>query len=140
MIAEGVRTYSGLGGWNLFISAASENRDAAWTFIRYLSAPEQQRTRALRGSYLPTLETLYEDDEVLETMPILALGREAIQSARPRPASPSYPEMSLEMSEQFNALLRGAASPEQVISTLQTELANIVEQGAETRSEVESIP
>ncbi len=89
---------------------------------------------------MPTLETLYEDDEVLETVPILALGREAIQSARPRPASPSYPEMSHKMSQQFNALLRGAASPEQVTSTLQRELANIVEQGAETRSEVESIP
>ncbi len=140
VIAEGVRTYSGLGGWNLFISAASGNRDAAWTFIQYLSAPEQQRTRALRGSYLPTLETLYEDDEVLETMPILALGREAIQSARPRPASPSYPEMSLEMGAQFNALLRGVSSPEQVTSTLQAKLANIVEQGGEARSEVESIP
>jgi multiple sugar transport system substrate-binding protein len=140
VIAEGVRTYSGLGGWNLFISAASGNRDAAWTFIQYLSAPEQQRTRALKGSYLPTLETLYEDEEVLETVPILALGREAIQSARPRPASPSYPEMSLEMSEQFNALLRGVSSPEQVTSTLQAELANIVEQGGGARSEVESIP
>jgi len=140
VIAEGGRTYSGLGGWNLFISAASGNRDAAWTFIQYLSAPEQQRTRALRGSYLPTLETLYEDDEVLETVPIIALGREAIQSARPRPASPSYPEMSLEMGAQFNALLRGVSSPEQVTSSLQAELANIVEQGGEPRSEVDSIP
>ena len=88
---------------------------------------------------MPTLETFYEN-EVVETVPILALGREAISSARPRPVSPSYPEMSLEMSEQFNILLRDAASPEQVMSTLQTELANIVEQGAEPRSEVESIP
>ena len=138
--AEGAPTYSGLGGWNLFVSAASRDRDAAWTLIQYLSAPEQQRTRALRGSYLPTLEALYRDDEILETVPILALGREAIQSARPRPSSPSYPEMSLEMSKQFNALLRGVSSPEQVASTLQTELANIVEQGREPRSEVESIP
>ena len=138
--AEGAPTYSGLGGWNLFVSAASRDRDAAWTLIQYLSAPEQQRTRALRGSYLPTLEALYRDDEVLETVPILALGREAIQSARPRPSSPSYPEMSLEMSKQFNALLRGVSSPEQVAYTLQTELANIVEQGREPRSEVESIP
>ncbi len=137
---EGVSTHSGLGGWNLFVSATSANRDAAWAFIQYLSAPEQQRTRALSGSYLPTLKALYEDDEVLEAMPILALGREAIQSARPRPSSPSYPEMSLAMSEQFNALLRGVSSPEQVRTTLQTELAKIVEQGGEPRTETESIP
>ena len=48
--------------------------------------------------------------------------------------------MSLEMSEQFNALLRGVTSPEQVMSSLQAGLANIVEQGGEPRSEVESIP
>jgi hypothetical protein len=48
--------------------------------------------------------------------------------------------MSLEMSEQFNALLRGASSPEQVASTLQAELANMVEQGGEARSEIDSIP
>ena len=116
----------------------SQRRQAAWQI------PPRSRTLdtlgALRGSYLPTLETLYEDDEVLETVPILALGREAIQSARPRPASPSYSEMSLEMGEQFNALLRGAASPEQVASTLQTELTNIVQQGGKPQSEVDSIP
>ena len=137
---EGGSTYSGLGGWNLLVSATSGNRDAAWAFIQYLSAAEQQRTRALKGSYLPTLEALYEDDEVLETMPILALGREAIQSARPRSSSPSYPEMSRKMSEQFNALLRGVSSPEQVTSTLQTELASMVEQGGEPRTEMNSIP
>jgi multiple sugar transport system substrate-binding protein len=87
-----------------------------------------------------TLESLYEDAEVLETVPILALGKEAIQNARPRPASPSYDEMSLEMSKQFNALLTGASSPEQVASTLQNQLANIVEQVEEPQSEVDSIP
>jgi multiple sugar transport system substrate-binding protein len=138
--AEGDQTYSGLGGWNLFISAVSTSQEAAWTFIQYLSAPEQQRTRALKGSYLPTLESLYEDDEVLETVPILALGKEAIQNARPRPASPSYDEMSLEMSKQFNALLTGASSPEEVASTLQNQLANIVEEVEEPQSEVDSIP
>ena len=48
--------------------------------------------------------------------------------------------MSLEMSEQFNVLLRDVSSPEQVMATLQTELVNIVEQDAEPQSEVDSIP
>jgi multiple sugar transport system substrate-binding protein len=73
-------------------------------------------------------------------VPILALGKEAIQNARPRPTSPSYHEMSLEMSEQFNALLRGDSSPEEVASTLQEQLTNIVGQAGESRSDVDSIP
>ena len=45
VIAEGVRTYSGLGGWNLFISAASGNRDAAWTFLSNTSTLPNNRGR-----------------------------------------------------------------------------------------------
>ena len=37
---------SGLGGWNLMINSASQGKtEAAWAFIRYLSAPDQQRER-----------------------------------------------------------------------------------------------
>ena len=52
--AEGLQSYSSLGGWNLFMNAGSENADAAWEFMRFMTAPEQQKTRAIEGSVLPT--------------------------------------------------------------------------------------
>jgi len=126
---EGNRSYSNLGGWNFFINAASENQDAAWEFIQFMSAPEQQKFRALNGSVIPTRQSLLEDQEILDKVPVIALGRDAIQNTRPRPVSPYYSDMSLRMAEQFNSSLQGNVSPEDAVRTLQEELTTIIEQG-----------
>ena len=124
---EGDRTYSGLGGWNLMINAASENADAAWTFIRYLSAPEQQKVRALEGGYLPTLKSLYEDAEILEKVPVISLGKEAVENVRSRPVSPCYSEMSLVLAERFHDLLKRSLVPEEATRNLDTDRIDIID-------------
>jgi multiple sugar transport system substrate-binding protein len=126
---EGGQSYSGLGGWNMYINAASKGKlDAIWEFIQFMSAPEQQKFRALKGSFIPTRQTLLDDQEIVDTVPVISLGREAIQSTKPRPVSPYYSDMSLRMAEQFSASLQGEVSPEEAVSTLQEELTRIVEQ------------
>jgi multiple sugar transport system substrate-binding protein len=126
---EGNRSYSNLGGWNLFINAASDNQDTAWEFIQFMSASEQQKYRAINGSVIPTRQELLDDSEILETVPVIALGRDAIRNTRPRPVSPYYSDMSLRMAAQFNSSLQGNVSPEEAVRTLQEELTTIVEQG-----------
>ena len=126
---EGNQSHSNLGGWNLFINAASKNQDAAWEFIRFMSAPEQQKFRALNGSVIPTRQSLLEDREILDKVPVISLGREAIQNTKPRPVSPYYSDMSLRMAKQFNSSLKGKVSPEDAVKTLQEELTTIVERG-----------
>ncbi|CAA9257844.1 MAG: hypothetical protein AVDCRST_MAG93-2052, partial [uncultured Chloroflexia bacterium] len=44
------QSYSSLGGWNFFMNANTEDPDAAYEFIRFMSAPEQQKYRAIEGS------------------------------------------------------------------------------------------
>jgi multiple sugar transport system substrate-binding protein len=124
----GIPAHSGLGGWNLMINTASKDKtDAAWTFIRYLSATGQQEERALRGGYLPTQKACYENGEILSRVPVIALGREAIRNVRSRPASPFYQEMSLAMAERFHASLSGVTTPESAAATLQERLEEILE-------------
>jgi multiple sugar transport system substrate-binding protein len=126
---EGDQSFSGLGGWNFMVNASSEEKlDQIWTFIEYMSVPEQQRTFALESARLPTLRSLYEDEEVLNKLPVARLGREALENARPRPVSPYYSDMSLAMAEQFNASLKGEVSVERALENLQEELQNIVDQ------------
>lgn len=123
---SGGRSSSGLGGWNLMINADSEKPDEAWTFIEYLSAPERQRERALQGGYLPTIKDLYDDAEILEEVPVAALGKEAIKNVRSRPASPFYYDISISISERFHAALTGSISPEEAAATLQRDLEKIL--------------
>lgn len=130
--AQGNDSFSGLGGWNFYINANSDSavQDAAFEFMKFATQPEQQKFRALQGSFLPTLTSLYDDQEIKEKVPVIELGREALESARPRPISPYYSDMSLTMAEQFNANLKGNVPSQEAVSNLQSELSNIVEQAS----------
>ena len=128
ILREGDRPYSGLGGWNLMLNAESEDKtEAAWAFIRYLAAPAQQKERALEGGYLPTLRDCYEDPEIVENVPVITRGKEAIQNVRSRPATPFYHDMSLAMAERFHASLSGTVEPERAARTLRERLEEILD-------------
>ena len=65
-------------------------------------------------------------------MPVARLGKEAIiDNSRPRPVSPYYSDVSLELAEQLNTSLSGDISPEDAVATLQEDLQQIVDQGEE---------
>jgi multiple sugar transport system substrate-binding protein len=125
---EGIEPSSSTGGWNMFINANTEDPDAAWEFIQFMTAPEQQKFRALEGAVLPTRSALYEDEEVLDGLAIARLGQEAIESARPRPINPFYSDMSLAMGSAFSESLNGEAPPEEILATLREDLQEIVDQ------------
>src|SRR5919202_5803649 len=109
------------------VNAASEDKmQAAWAFIRYLSATEQQKERALRGGYLPTREDCYHDEEILDKVPVIALGKEAIQNVRSRPVTPFYHDMSLAMAQRFHASLAGTVAPERAATLLKQDLEGIL--------------
>ena len=128
-IGEGGTTASALGGWNMLINANSQKQDSAWEFVQWITAEEQQKWRAVQASLLPTRTALYDDQEIMQKIPVIRLGQEALKNSRPRPVSPYYSDMSLKMAEQFNRALKGDVSPEQAVKTLQQELESIIEAG-----------
>lgn len=114
----------------MLINAASGRQDQAWEFVRYMTSPETQKRRAIEASLLPTRTILYDDPEIVEKAPLIPLGKEALQSARPRPVSPLYSDMSLRMAEGFYDSLTGTATPEEAAASLQEELAEILKQSS----------
>jgi ABC-type glycerol-3-phosphate transport system substrate-binding protein len=116
-----------LGGWNLFINAASDaaQQDAAWEFIQFMTNANTQKDQAINEALLPTRQALYQDPDVLQ-VPIMPRARAALDNARARPAHPRYSEMSAAMAAQFNLCLMGQVTPAQAAQTLQTSLSNIV--------------
>ena len=120
---------STLGGWNMVINAQSDMPDEAWEFVSWMTSEQAQRQRAISASLLPTRPALYQDKEIRETIPVIVEGEEALKNARSRPVSPYYSDMSLEMQEQFNGVVKGDISPEDAVSSLQDSLTQIVEAG-----------
>jgi multiple sugar transport system substrate-binding protein len=127
---EGGQSFAGLGGWNMMINANSQRQEEAWEFVKWMTSAQGQRQRALAATLLPTRKSLYEDQEILEKVPVIRLGKEAIQSTKSRPVSPYYSDMSLAMAEQFNLSLKGETDPQAAVQSLQEELTKIVEQGS----------
>ena len=44
-----------LGGWQLAVSKYSQNAELAVDLVRHLTSPEEQKRRAIKGSYNPTI-------------------------------------------------------------------------------------
>jgi multiple sugar transport system substrate-binding protein len=130
--ADGEPGNGTVGDQPLYIGSTAKDPDAAWKFIQFLTAPEQQKFKAVEGAYLPTRTALYSDPEIREKVPVVPLAQEALQHTRPRPVSPYYSDMSLEMREQFNASLSGDISPEEAARTLKEELERFIKEGQQT--------
>ena len=126
VVSEGNPPFSTLGGWNLMISADSDNVNEAWTFIQFATDPEQQKLRALEGGFLPTLQPLYEDQEITDQVPVVSLGRDAVENARVRPVTPFYSAMSQRIAGTFNRVLRGEVEGREAVRALQGELQTIL--------------
>jgi multiple sugar transport system substrate-binding protein len=84
-----------LGGYNLGVGAFSDNREAALAAINCLTEPDQQRTIATVGGQPSVLRELAEDPEIAEVLPFLPLMTEQLETAAPRPVTPSYNDLSL---------------------------------------------
>lgn len=84
-----------LGGYNLGVGAYSENREAAIEAIDCLTEPDQQRTIATVGGQPSVLRELAEDPAISKVLPFLSLMTEQLETAAPRPVTPSYNDLSL---------------------------------------------
>lgn len=117
------------GGFNFFVNVDSDDQDKDWELIQFMTAPAQQKQLALEASLLPTRPELYSDPEIIDKLPAVRLGKEAIRNTTTPPVSPYYSDMSLAMAKQFHSNVLGDTSPEDVVSTLKEQLQSIIDRG-----------
>ena len=102
--AQGERNTGTLGGWQLAVSSYSANPDAAVDLVRYLTSEAEQKRRAIEGSYNPTIEALYKDQEVLTAVPFFGSLYEVFVNAVARPSRVTGVKYNQVSSEFFNAV------------------------------------
>ncbi len=120
--------YSCLGGWNLMINADANRaeREAAWALILYLTDASRQKQLAMEAGLLPALEALYADRQILEEVPVAALLSTAGARIRVRPASPFYADLSAQISDAFQRVLRGESDGTDTVASLDESLRETV--------------
>jgi multiple sugar transport system substrate-binding protein len=99
---QGRGSASTLGGWQFGINRYSKHPAEAWQFIKFMTSHDTQKVLALEAGLAPTRRSVYQDPEVLKTMPHLKTFLPAFEKARPRPLSPVYPMISQELQRFFS--------------------------------------
>jgi trehalose/maltose transport system substrate-binding protein len=95
-VVEGEPSRPPLGGFNLGVSAFSEEPELAFEAATCLSGPESQLTATELDGLPPTRENLFEDKVVTEAYPGFSeIIRRSIATASPRPLTPAYTDVSL---------------------------------------------
>jgi multiple sugar transport system substrate-binding protein len=85
-----------LGGFNIGVSAYSDEPELAFDAAACLSSPDSQLTATELDGLPPSNETLYSDKIVKKAYPGFAqLVRRSVDSAGPRPATAAYQDVSL---------------------------------------------
>ncbi|MBD3640426.1 MAG: ABC transporter substrate-binding protein [Marinobacter sp.] len=121
-----------LGGWQLAVSKYSENPELAADLVRYLTSYEEQKRRAIEGSYNPTLPELYQDEDVLAAVPFFGELFETFKNGVPRPSSvtgESYGRVSNAFFNSVHSVLSGEAEPEQAMGALERDLRRLGRRG-----------
>jgi multiple sugar transport system substrate-binding protein len=111
-----------IGGYNLAISAYSDEPEAALEFADFITQPEPQRIMAAKASLPPTLSQTYEDPTVQKALPFALELRKAVEQAQPRPASPVYTQISEAIYKNVYAALSGQTSPDSAVSTMSSQI------------------
>jgi len=122
-------SYSTLGGWQMSINTNTEIEDDAWKFIEFMTSEQNQKTRTIINGGDPSRKAVYEDPEAQEATPVIKLADTVLfENGKSRPVTEYYGDMSLEMAEQFNSVLKGDVSPEEAVKALQKSLSQIMEE------------
>ena len=114
-----------LGGWQLAVSRHSENQAAAIEFVRYLTGRDEQKRRAIEGSFAPTIADLYGDQDVLSANPFFADLGATLENAVARPSSRTgtqYAQLSTLFWEAAHRTLTGYGTAADNLSRLENRL------------------
>jgi trehalose/maltose transport system substrate-binding protein len=117
-----------LGGWQLAVSKYSENKDAAADLVKYLASYDEQKRRAIRAAYNPTIAKLYEDQDVLGANPFFGSLYEVFVNAAPRPSTVTgskYNRVSKEFWSAVHQTLSGSLTAEVALSNLERKLKKV---------------
>jgi trehalose/maltose transport system substrate-binding protein len=117
-----------LGGWQLAVSKYSENPEQAADYAFFLASYEEQKFRAIEGSFNPTIEALYEDPEVLEANAFFGDLFDVFTNAVARPSTitaPSYSDASSVFFNGVHSVLTGDASAEDALAEVELDLQDL---------------
>ncbi|WP_330176135.1 extracellular solute-binding protein [Streptomyces sp. NBC_01498] len=104
------------GGHNLGVYAGSENLDASYAFVEYMSSAESQAKITTELNLLPTRTSVYARPEVAKNE-IVGFFKPVVDKAVERPWIPETGSLFAPLVTEYTKVLTGQATPEEGVST-----------------------
>lgn len=117
-----------LGGWQLGVSKYTKHPAIAADLVMYMTSAAVQKTRAIHGSYNPTLPALYKDKEVLEANEFMGALAEVFANSVARPTTATglkYPQVSQSFWNAAHEVMSKRATGEEAVTKLESRLKQI---------------
>jgi multiple sugar transport system substrate-binding protein len=111
-----------LGGNGPVLSAYTKNPKGGILFIDHLTSPETLERNMSKYSLPSVLNESYDSPAVKKAVPYAAELKDAIESAKARPVSPVYPQISQAVNQNVSKALAGQMSPEDALKKGQDEI------------------
>lgn len=118
-----------VGGSNLAVFEGSDNRDAAWKFIEFLTQPEVQAQWFDQVGALPSVQSAW-DSESLSGDEQLAVFGQQLEDAKSPPSIPTWEELAATIDDQVEQVTAGDAPPADAAAAMQ-EAAESIGTGGE---------
>lgn len=118
-----------LGTWNVAISRYTKHPMEAWEVVKFLSSFDGQKMKAMLSGNPPARMSVYADKEVQAKYPHFMTLYEVMTTAKPRPVTPAYPQISSEVIQvSLTAALTQKVSAAEAIRNIQTQTEKILSQ------------
>lgn len=117
-----------LGGWNVAVSKYSQHQEAAISLLNFLTGEKGQRYFAMETGHLPTVVSLYEDEEIGQKYPLIPRWKEVFESSVPRPSAPTkgkYNEVSAKFWSAVHETLSGNGTAAENLEILELDLEDV---------------
>lgn len=117
-----------LGGWNLGASKYSNHPEEAAKLAMFLASERVQKMRAVQATLNPTIESLYEDEDVLEAAPFFGSLYDVFTNAVARPSTvtaPNYNQASELFFQAVHSVLTGQEDALTAVEYLELDLIDL---------------
>lgn len=120
------------GAAYLGVSKYSAHPKEAAALVAYLAGEKEEKRRALAGSYIPSISSLFSDADILKAIPFLTSAKAAFENVVTRPTSitgSDYPRVSTEISNNLHSGLSDPSATDAAIDDLASKLEGLKSRG-----------
>jgi multiple sugar transport system substrate-binding protein len=116
-----------VGGYNLGISAYTDNPDGSLAFAEFLVTEPVQKEMFIKATLPAVATAVYEDPEVKKEIPFTEELLKAVEQAQARPVSPVYTEISEAIFNNVFEVLNGRQSADGATSKMNSEIEDALQ-------------